>query len=122
MLLQKDGDDYKLAAVNSQGSYDNIGIDSGTREITVNGIKGTSTIRLVCNSCKFEDGEIQKQVEVKTGTQYTLPTVIPDDGYAFSEWRINGQPFAIQKYSFVVYEDCDCIARCIRVTGGGGGG
>lgn len=42
VLLQKDGDDYKLAAVNSQGSYDNIGIDSGTLEITVNGVAGAS--------------------------------------------------------------------------------
>ena len=34
----KDGDDYKLAAVNSRGSYDNIEIDSGTLGITVNGV------------------------------------------------------------------------------------
>ena len=38
VLLQKDGDDYKLAAVNSRGSYDNIEIDSGTLGITVNGV------------------------------------------------------------------------------------
>lgn len=122
MLLQKDGDNYNLAAVNSSGSYDNIGIDSGTLGITVNGKNGTNTIRIICENCKFEDGETQKQVEVETGTWYTLPTVIPDDGYLFRNWNINGQNSSSQQnYGFTVLEDYVCTAICYYRGQGGGG-
>lgn len=50
MLLQKDGDNFNLAAVNSSGSYDNIEIDSVNNSIIVNGYGGDNEITITVSA------------------------------------------------------------------------
>ena len=83
-------------------------------------LSGMSTVRLSCVDCTFEDGSTDKNETVQTGNVYTLPTVIPDEGYRFYEWSKDGSSFSLeQNAQAIIKADCYFQATCIY-TGSGG--
>lgn len=80
-------------------------------------LSGMSTVSLSCVDCTFEDGSTDKNETVQTGTIYTLPTVIPDEGYEFEGWHENGSGFSLeQNAQAIIKADCIFEANCISAT------
>ena len=95
------------------GKYDDIDVDVSNGSLIVNGVGKTATMFLSCVHCTFEDGSTSKEETVQTGNVYTLPTVIPDEGYEFEGWYKDGLMISIeQNAQSLIKVDCYFQATC----------
>lgn len=113
LTLEKDGEDYSMKFFKKDGKYDDIDIDVSEGSLIVNGVGKTATVFLSCVHCTFEDGSTSKNETVQTENVYTLPTVIPDEGYEFEGWYKDGLMISIeQNAQSLIKMDCHFQATC----------